>query len=411
MDNLTHSLAGIALAELALLARRDPEAAGRDRPWLWAASILGNNVPDHDVFWSHFLGGRLGYLLHHRGHTHTVVAGLLHGLVLVAGLAAWGRRRGAAVPMAAFGLALVGPQLHLWMDGWNLYGVHPWWPWDPSWRYGDRVFVVEPWLWVFLMPAAAATPPMAGWGRRLLLAAFAGGVAVALATGLVPLPLLLGLVAALSGWWRFLPGLGRAAMPVAVAASLVLVLGLGVVSERAKARVRGVLPDPVHDVLVSPGPADPTCWMVMAVEAGPGTDLYRVRRGLWSSLGSGVERCTGRLPTASTAPLSPVTLPGAPDLLWDREFTGSRAALRELARDDCRFRAMLEFVRIPYWHTRPDGSRVYGDLRFDRGPEIGFAEFEAGPNPGDCSDLVVPGWPPPVGPLLVEPGESPGSGG
>ena len=49
-------------------------------------SAIGSNLPDSDLLYS-FFGGKLNYLLHHRGHTHTLI-----GAVVLAGLmylAAW----------------------------------------------------------------------------------------------------------------------------------------------------------------------------------------------------------------------------------------------------------------------------------------------------------------------------------
>ena len=45
---------------------------------------------------------------------------------------------------------------HLVLDSWNSYGVHPFYPFDMRWYYGDAMFIVEPWLWLFLGVAAMA---------------------------------------------------------------------------------------------------------------------------------------------------------------------------------------------------------------------------------------------------------------
>jgi inner membrane protein len=52
---------------------------------------------------------------------------------------------------ARLGLALsvgIGLALHLLMDFTNSYGVHPWYPFDGRWLYGDMVFIIEPLFWV-----------------------------------------------------------------------------------------------------------------------------------------------------------------------------------------------------------------------------------------------------------------------
>src|SRR5262249_8885402 len=44
--------------------------------------------------------------------------------------------------------AFFGVLLHIFADSWNSYGVHPFFPLDNSWYYGDYIFIVEPIVWV-----------------------------------------------------------------------------------------------------------------------------------------------------------------------------------------------------------------------------------------------------------------------
>ena len=56
---------------------------------------------------------------------------------------------------AALVTACVGMVLHISMDGLNVYGVHPFWPFDARWYYGDLIFIVEPVFWIaFGIPLA-----------------------------------------------------------------------------------------------------------------------------------------------------------------------------------------------------------------------------------------------------------------
>ena len=68
MDNVTHSLIGIALA------RTVPERRLAERTGLIAAAILGANLPDFDFIIPSLMssegGHKLSYLLQHRGFTH-----------------------------------------------------------------------------------------------------------------------------------------------------------------------------------------------------------------------------------------------------------------------------------------------------------------------------------------------------
>ena len=79
MDNLTHSLIGLALGELvdrALPTNPDPQRGRTRRRVLLATGALASNFPDLDLVLTPLLAPPLGYLLHHRGHTHTLLFAL-----------------------------------------------------------------------------------------------------------------------------------------------------------------------------------------------------------------------------------------------------------------------------------------------------------------------------------------------
>lgn len=146
MDNLTHSLLGAALSRTRL---------GGLSPYAAPTLIVGANLPDLDIV-VRLWGGRAGYLEHHRGLTHGFAGVLAQALLL--GLAvAWlerrrARRRGEVAPgmFAPLLLALVALCSHPLLDLLNVYGLRPWLPFDGRWVYGDLVFILEPWQWLFL---------------------------------------------------------------------------------------------------------------------------------------------------------------------------------------------------------------------------------------------------------------------
>ena len=154
MDNVTHSLLGAALAQMALPL----EAPRPVRRVFTIVGVVAANLPDVDVALTGLIAEPLGNLLHHRGHTHTVL-GAMTGSALILGACvlalslrkhqlSWRESIWLAV------LALVAPLLHIAMDGLNTYGVHPWWPIDDRWFYGDSVFIVEPLYWAAAAPLA-----------------------------------------------------------------------------------------------------------------------------------------------------------------------------------------------------------------------------------------------------------------
>src|SRR4030095_9256845 len=95
MDNVTHTLIGALLGEtVARTTQPDPHGLPGEvrRNLLVATAAIGSNLPDVDVLYS-FIGGKVNYLLQHRGYSHTIIGALLLAAVAFA-IARWqlGRR-------------------------------------------------------------------------------------------------------------------------------------------------------------------------------------------------------------------------------------------------------------------------------------------------------------------------------
>lgn len=157
MDNITHTVVGLGVGELlerSLPPEADAALARTRRRLLLIACALASNFPDLDLFLSGQLPDPLGYLLNHRGHTHTLLYAVPQALALAALLwLCWPAARTllrASAP-ARRGLAasvVAGLGLHLLLDYTNSYGLHPFYPFDGRWFYGDMVFIVEPLYWI-----------------------------------------------------------------------------------------------------------------------------------------------------------------------------------------------------------------------------------------------------------------------
>src|SRR5262245_13321319 len=108
------------LAEAVLTLRPGTRRELRGPAYLLSA--LAHNLPDIDVVYSSWLTGPkpLGSLVHHRGHTHTLLFALLAAPLLYwVALRLWRRKNvqfSAAEARILLGLTLVGPWLHLLMD-------------------------------------------------------------------------------------------------------------------------------------------------------------------------------------------------------------------------------------------------------------------------------------------------------
>lgn len=145
MDNLTHSFVGLALSK-AGLERLSPAAS--------AVCLIAANSPDSDIV-ALFFGDRWTYLHHHRGITHSLVGtAALAVLVpllfyLVDRVIAAVRKRPPAIKLKGLLIAsAIASATHPFMDWTNNYGVRPFLPWDPTWHYGDLVFIIDPYIWL-----------------------------------------------------------------------------------------------------------------------------------------------------------------------------------------------------------------------------------------------------------------------
>jgi len=426
MDNVTHALAGLLLADGACVLASRRLGRHPSAPLRATAALLGvvaAEFPDSDLIYSGpVVGmGKLGYLMHHRGHTHTVLWALI-GAALLWWLADWWWRRreratagaeASAAPDVAMArlvlppIAVIGTLSHLVLDWTNSYGVHPFWPFDNRWFHGDAVFIVEPWFWVIAIPALVWAP-RSPRGRRMLGICLALILAASWGLGEVP-TLLAGVLTASAALLLVLYRGLSDAQRVAGGVVCWLVVTLLFVSARNTAKAQVAATDPAHelrDVVLTPAPADPTCWEAITVS----TDgvLYRVSSarvapfpGLRSRsdcerahVGRGVRGDPlANLPTST--PVVPFDSTSAA-VQWHRSWTVPRAELVALAAERCEFAVALRFMRTPVWHEYGTGTIVLSDARYGVG-DGGFAEVEMPGVPGPCP-LVgrwVPGWVPP----------------
>ncbi|HEX8853684.1 MAG TPA: metal-dependent hydrolase, partial [Pyrinomonadaceae bacterium] len=290
MDNLTHTLVGLAIAK-AGLERVSPYATG--------LAIVAANAPDSDIVT--VAGGQFTYLEQHRGVSHSIVGTLAFALALPVVLYAcerlWSRVRGRA-PRARLGglllVSLVDSATHPLLDYTNNYGVRPLLPWDARWFYGDLVFIFDPWLWLVI--GGACFLLTAQTRRRVLAWALLGLIL----TGVVfALPQRLGSPAPRALWPLWLAGLTALALArrfdlvarwdgsVARIALALLVVYWGVLGalhaaalERARASSRMLAEtrgEMVLKVAAMPTFANPLGWVCVAETDGA---HYRFRLSL-----------------------------------------------------------------------------------------------------------------------------------
>lgn len=137
MDNLTHTLTGLAVARMGLDRRVEGAAL---------TLVLANNLPDLDIVAGAF--GRVSYLEHHRAISHALPASPFLAAALAFVLVRWpgsARRFGPTFLVAWFGILL-----HIVWDLWTSYGTRILLPFDSTWYSLDWMFIVDPLLLLFL---------------------------------------------------------------------------------------------------------------------------------------------------------------------------------------------------------------------------------------------------------------------
>ena len=409
MDNVTHTLIGALLGEtIARTTHGDSRGLPSEvrRNLLVTTCAIGSNLPDVDVFYS-FIGGKINYLLQHRGYSHTIIGALLLAVATFA-IARWILGRRGHVPSSQdlawlAGVLAITPLLHIGMDFTNNYGVHPFWPLVDRWFYGDAVFIAEPLLWAACAPLAFTF--RSKLARFIVAAVLAIGIGLALLTALVPLLpaiALIVLIAAmlLLGW--------RAQPSVALVGGIALWLGVtalfAVSSQLAARRVDALATTTfpgarLIDHVLTPMPANPLCWEVLLVQT---QDEAVVARRTMLALAPSLipaEGCLSRsLNLPSSAPLERVQATDSAELHWYGEVATGIDELQARVAMDCEAAAAMRFIRVP-WLATVGADLVLGDLRYDREKGLGFAEVALHEPPGSCPHLV-PDWRPPRADLL-----------
>jgi inner membrane protein len=410
MDNLTHTLVGTLVGDTAARftsnANSGLPADTRRNFWVGMMAV-GSNLPDADFIYPMLSGSKLAYLSEHRGHTHTVIGALIAAALMWLVCECVLRRRGFKLSFhdryGLIGIALLAPLLHIAMDFTTSYGVHPFWPFDNRWYYGDAVFIIEPLFWAACAPLAFVLKTRIA--RVLIVVVLIIGIALSMSTKMVP-PSLSFMLAALT---LTMLAVGKLARPkfalmtsVAVWLSITVLFTFAhrVAEGRALAISSEQFPQArVLDQSLTPLPVNPLCWAVIQPQLEG--EEYVLRSAMLSLAPSllPADACPMRTPvTQLTAPLKPVAAAHRADWRWLGEIRMPRDQLHTLAVRYCEADVLLHFARTP-WASVIEDRWILGDLRYDREPGLGFAEIEL-QDTSTCSR--VPPWLPPRNDLLSD---------
>jgi inner membrane protein len=158
MDNLAHTLAGLAIGE-----------AGLRRKTAFGATTLAiaANLPDIDAIILP-IGDGGDALAFRRGWTHGILAMLVLPPLLALCMRGVSRLRKMRreSPTASWRwlivLSTIGVWSHPLLDLLNTYGVRLLMPFSGRWFYGDALFIIDPWLWLALLAGVV----MSRWRAR-----------------------------------------------------------------------------------------------------------------------------------------------------------------------------------------------------------------------------------------------------
>src|SRR2546425_512217 len=358
MENVSHTLAGFALARA---------APGKTTPLVTTALVGGANLPDIDLAWSSFRSA-LVYYHYHRGCTNSIVGFLvlpsLWWLTLLA-VDRWllaARRADRTSPASLLLAAALGIGSHILMDAATPSGVRRFLPGPARGVYGALWVVVDRCLWLIL--GGTVYLPREG-GRRRTLAWIRGACTAAIVVLTAPVvpaacrvAWAAGLVVTIAichgaARWRWR---GRLTASTGVAL-FVLYAGLCAASRHAAlgriARMATALPGGTsRQVAVLPHPANPLRWEWIIADASS------VRHGV-----------VGTLPFFD--------LPGASRPVLTRNLD---APAVEALMKTCAGNVVSKFFRFPFATVEegPGGGRdlVVRDARYTRQGR-GFAVYSA----------------------------------
>jgi len=363
MDNLTHSLVGLAAAK-AGLEKLSPGAT--------VLCLLAANSPDADILT--LVGGRWTYLQNHRGITHSIVGTIALALALplvfhgCAWLIARFRKRKPATRLRGLMIAsILVTATHPLLDWTNNYGVRFLLPWNSRWFYGDLVFIMDPVFWLVLggavfLVAARTRIQLVGW---ILIAAVSsllvffgpvgrGGLANALPLRIIWITALVGLVILYTR--EVGPRWGAKLPRVALAIIVVYIAGLFAVHAFALRRLSAVAAEltrtsnerPVA-MAAMPTLANPLRWLCI-VETE--TSAYRFELTL-----SGTPKLARLVrfqkPTAVSSPL----VSHAEADYRAQVFLGfARFPVLQVADPNCTSQTLVQFADLRYTEPGSNGT-------------------------------------------------------
>jgi inner membrane protein len=313
--------------------------------------------------------------------------------------------RDKSVLLRLFLIAWAAVGLHIFADYWNDYGIHPFAPFSNRWFYGDFIFIVEPALWLAMLPFVWFTFRWR-WAKvgSIALAVLAGGVALFGPQGGIGTFILLALwgTAVYFAEDRLGHDYPLGTIPAVAALLVLFVFRVGLAAARWEVRsnleeqLKG---ETVLQTVLSPFPGNPFQWRAIVATSGPGY-TYIVRLGTVSiipGISSPLAEYYG-IRTERMAPMEKPTVSSERAVNWIGEFRSTTTEYAKLALQSCDFENFIKFSRVPFWIVEPGRFAVAGDLRYDHEKGMGFAKVALDTSNtigAQCPEYDAP-WEPPI---------------
>ncbi len=419
MDNITHSLVGYLVARS--LPKPDVEKFPKyESAVLWTA-LIASNLPDFDFLIQIFnTNNPMQYLLHHRGYTHTFLLTLPLGLiaaraaVLISGTKA--KAQSALWRLSGVGVLCV--LLHIGGDYCNNYGVHPFSPFYNRWYYGDFLFILEPFIWLTLLPFVFFSVKTKSVRTvSVILCALILGIVWSRQFNALPVALVVtiwfGLVS-LSHF--FAPRVGvrpRNSVIIPWTGFAIVFFSFFFGSNQSKNRLIELFQDENRilkreQISLSPSPANPFCWSFIITGIEEISDrthrgkFYVAKAGaisLWPAFAPPTN-CYLRTKKSLSFADSEIDHPISNQIHWVGAMIRPLDDFLRLEKKYCRFGEFLKFSRVPGWFEQ-SGTWYVTDLRFDGAQRKGFFTFTLNGNdlcqsaPSGSVSTLTP-WIPPI---------------
>lgn len=408
MDNITHTAIGAVFTEcLYQKITKNSEERPKLRKGLHILSAFACNLPDFDLLMQILDSSLLGYLVNHRGHTHTII-GLITQLGLLALVYALFTNFFIKTPVskknhfyflyiASFGLAS-----HVLLDFLNTFGVHPFWPFNNSWIYGDSLFIIEPLLWItaaltifhltkslffkfsflgftLLSPLIFSYVGLSSWSTAAFVLIYSAVLFLILQ--------------------KTKPNLLNTAR-LGFATLLLIITLFTFQSSYSKNYLRTTLQNietelPLIDLVAIPFSSNFMCWNFLGVF---GDDKeYKVYSGVYSSSLLTLNYCSTSIKKRTYHPSADQQVADVKYIKFDGIYSQKTSVLKELFELNCQTKTWFHFARVPFFF-----EGALHDLRYSLRSKKNFAQLNIEDESIPCP-LTTPPWTPPRADILLNP--------